>query len=196
MGKCTFINSTENNHYPLNVTVSGCTFEGSRSTSNVVGIAIKSAKNFVIENCTATNVHSLLQNTSGWNLTIRNVTVTEAGRGISLGTVQGVSLTNVTINATKYGIRMDAGYNNAVLTDCNVTAFIPVVIRSITVDSNVTFNGTNTMIEKNTDGLWCAIGTSEYETNGTLPTPAAKTVTVTLNDTGLSTSGIYNNSGK
>ena len=193
----TFISSSETNHYPLNVTVTGCTFEGSGANSNVVGISVKSAKNLVIENCTATKMHSILQNTSGWNLTISNVTVTESGRGVALGTVQGVTITGLTVEAAKYGIRMDAGYNNnAVITDCNVTAFIPVVVRKVTVNSSVTFNGTNTMTGTNTDGLWCAIGTSEYETNGTMPTAAVKTVTVTLNDTGLNVNGLYNNSGK
>ena len=192
-----FIHSNETNRYPNNVTVSGCTFEGAGADSNVVAINIKSSNNFVIENCTATKVHSLLQNTSGWNLTIKNVTVTEAGRGMALGTVQGVTLENVTVDCAKYGIRMDAGYNNnAVITDCNVKAFIPVVVRKVSVASNVTFNGTNTMVGTNTDGLWCAIGASEYETNGTMPTAASATVTVTLNDAGLNVNGVYNNSGK
>ena len=192
-----FIHSNETNRYPNNVTVSGCTFEGAGADSNVVAINIKSSHNFVIENCTATKVHSLLQNTSGWNLTIKNVTVTEAGRGMSLGTVQSVTLEKVTVDCAKYGIRMDAGYNNnAVITDCNIKAFIPVVVRKVSVASNVTFNGTNTMVETNTDGLWCAIGTSEYEANGTMPTAASATVTVTLNDTGLDVNGVYNNSGK
>ena len=138
-----------------------------------------------------------MQNTSGWNLTVKDCEITNSGRGLSLGTVQGVTLTNVKVDATKYGVRLEAGYNNnAVITDCNITAFIPVVVRKVTVDSSVTFNGTNTMVQKNTDGIWCAIGTSEYETNGSLPTDAAKTVTVTVNDAGLNTAGICNNSGK
>ena len=60
----------------------------------------------------------------------------------------------------------------------------------------MTFNGSNTMTATNTDGIWCAIGTSEYETNGVLPTDATKLVTVTLNDAELSVAGICNNSGK
>jgi hypothetical protein len=114
---------------------------------------------------------------------------------MALGTVQGVTVTNATIVAAKYGIRMDAGYNNnAVITDCDITAFIPVVVRKVSVDSNVTFNGENTMTETNTDNIWCAIGTSEYEANGALPTATAKTVNVTVNDTTLDINGIYNNS--
>ena len=194
----TFITSSETNHYPLNVTVSNCSFEGTGADSNVVGISIKSAKNFTIEDCTATKVHSLLQNTSGWDLTIKDVTVTESGRGVALGTVQGVTLTNVKVdNAKKYGIRLDAGYNNnAIITDCEVSAFIPVVVRKVSVDSNMTFNGTNKMVQTNTDNIWCAIGASEYETNGTMPTAATATVTVNGTDTALLATGIYNNSGK
>ena len=49
------------------------------------------------------------------------------------------------------------------------------------------------MTATNTDGIWCAIGTSEYEENGKLPTAPAGNVMVTLNDTGLSEEGIYGN---
>ena len=47
------------------------------------------------------------------------------------------------------------------------------------------------MTPANTDGLWCAIGTSEYETNGTMPTAATAPVTVVLNDTDLEAAGVY-----
>ena len=188
-----FILSSETNRYP-HITVSGCTFEGSGAESGVVPVTIKSAKNFVMENCTATKVHSLIQNTSGWNITIRNCEVTESGRGMALGTVQGATIENVKIDAldTKYGIRMDAGYNNnATIKDCEISAFIPVVVRKASVNSTVVFNGTNTMTPANTDGLWCAIGTSEYEANGVMPTAPTAQVTVTLNDAGLDPAGVY-----
>ncbi len=188
-----FILSSEKNRYP-HITVSGCTFEGPGAESSVVPVTIKSANNFVMENCTATKVHSLIQNTSGWNITIRNCEVTESGRGIALGTVQGATIENVKIDAldTKYGIRMDAGYNNnATIKDCEISAFIPVVVRKASVNSTVVFNGTNTMTPANTDGLWCAIGTSEYEANGVMPTAPTAQVTVTLNDAGLDPAGVY-----
>lgn len=188
-----FILSSEKNYYP-HITVSGCTFEGPGAESSVVPVTIKSANNFVMENCTATKVHSLIQNTSGWNITIRNCEVTESGRGMALGTVQGATIENVKIDAldTKYGIRMDAGYNNnATIKDCEISAFIPVVVRKASVNSTVVFNGTNTMTPANTDGLWCAIGTSEYEANGVMPTDPTAQVTVTLNDAGLNPAGVY-----
>ena len=188
-----FILSSETNRYP-HITVSGCTFEGPGAESGVVPVTIKSAQSFVMENCTATKVHSLIQNTSGWNITIRNCEVTESGRGIALGTVQGATIENVKIDAldTKYGIRMDAGYNNnATIKDCEISAFIPVVVRKASVNTTVVFNGTNTMTPANTDGLWCAIGTSEYEANGVMPTAPTAQVTVTLNDAGLDPAGVY-----
>lgn len=188
-----FILSSETNRYP-HITVSGCTFEGPGAESDVVPVTIKSAQSFVMENCTATKVHSLIQNTSGWNITIRNCEVTESGRGIALGTVQGATIENVKIDAldTKYGIRMDAGYNNnATIKDCEISAFIPVVVCKASVNSTVVFNGTNTMTPANTDGLWCAIGTSEYEANGVMPTAPTAQVTVTLNDAGLDPAGVY-----
>ena len=190
----TFIHSVETNYYPNNVTVSNCTFEGTGADSSVLPVDIKSANKFVMENCTATKVHSLIQNTSGWNITIRNCEVTESGRGMALGTVQGATIENVKIDAldTKYGIRMDAGYNNnATIKDCEISAFIPVVVRKASVNSTVVFNGTNTMTPANTDGLWCAIGTSEYEANGVMPTAPTAQVTVTLNDAGLDPAGVY-----
>ena len=190
----TFIHSVETNYYPNNVTVSNCTFEGTGADSSVLPVDIKSANKFVMENCTATKVHSLIQNTSGWSITIRNCEVTESGRGMALGTVQGATIENVKIVAldTKYGIRMDAGYNNnATIKDCEISAFIPVVVRKASVNSTVVFNGTNTMTPANTDGLWCAIGTSEYETNGVMPTAPTAQVTVTLNDAGLDPDGVY-----
>ena len=47
------------------------------------------------------------------------------------------------------------------------------------------------MTAANTDGLWCVIGTDEYEANGVMPGDATGAVTVTLNDAGLAASGVY-----
>ena len=188
-----FINSVETNYYP-HITVSNCTFEGTGAGSNVVPVTLKSSKYSVIENCKANGVHSLLQNTSGWNLTVRNCEVTNAGRGISLGSCQGVLIENVKIQASneKYGIRADGAYNlTTTIKNCEISAFIPVVVRKASAAYKLVFDGTNTMTAANTDGLWCAIGTSEYEANGAMPSDATGAVTVTLNDAGLPVSGVY-----
>lgn len=189
-----FISSVETNYYPNNVTVSGCTFEGPSADSNVVPVTLKSSSNFVMENCTASGVHSLLQNTSGWNLTVRNCEVTNAGRGISLSSCQGVLVENVKIQASdeKYGIRADGAYTSTTtIKNCEISAFCPVVVRKASAVYNLVFDGTNTMTAANTDGLWCVIGTDEYEANGVMPGDATGAVTVTLNDAGLAASGVY-----
>ena len=187
-----FITSTATNHYPR-LTVESCSFTGTgKANANTVAIRLKSAHSVIIIDCTGTDLHSFLQNTSGWNLTVENVTVTDSKSGLALGTVQGVTVKGCTITADGYGIRMDAQYNNnAVIESNTINAFIPVVVRKAEVDSNIEFKGTNAMRATNTDDIWCAIGTSEYETNGQMPTAATGKVRVALNDTGLSMDGVY-----
>ena len=190
-----FISSSETNYYPNNLTISDCTFEGTGADSTVVAIRVKTANNLVVENCTANNVHSLMQNDrGGTTYTIRKCTVTNAGRGINLNSVKNATLEEVTIEASdeKYGVRIDAEYDTtATFKNCNISAFCPVVVRKASKNYNLVFEGNNTMTAANTDGLWCAIGTSEYETNGVLPTAATGSVTVALNGTGLTAAGIY-----
>lgn len=187
-----FITSVETNHYPR-ITVEGCTFTGSGDATDVA-LRLKSSKNVEIKNCTGTGLHSFLQNTSGWNLTIENVKVTDSKSGLALGTVQGVTVKGCEIAAAGYGIRMDAGYdNNAVIESNTIEAFIPVVVRKATVNSNIAVNGTNNLTATNNDGIWCAIGTSEYEANGQMPTAATGNVVVALNDAALDSKGIYGN---
>ena len=191
-----FITSTASNHYPR-ITVEGCSFTGTgKEAANSVAVRLKSSHSVVIKDCTGTDLHSFLQNTSGWNLTIENVKVTDSKSGFALGTVQGVTVKGANIDVAGYGIRMDAQYNNnAVIESNKVEAFIPVVVRKAEVNSNITVQGTNEMTATNTDGIWCAIGKSEYETNGTMPTPATAQVKVALNDTGLKIEGVYGNFG-
>lgn len=187
-----FISSVDTNHYPR-ITVEGCSFTGSGNDGDVA-IRLKSSHSVVITDCTGTGLHSFLQNTAGWNLNIEGVTVTDSKGGLALGTVQGVTVKDCNITTDTYGIRIDADtYNNEAVIESNtVTAFIPVVVRKVNTDSNITFAGNNTMTASNTDGLWCAIGKTEYEENGTMPeAPVTGKVCITLEDGGLSTSGVY-----
>ena len=185
-----FITSTATNHYPR-ITVEGCTFTGT-GNADTVAIRLKSSHSVIIKDCFGTGLHSFLQNTSGWNLTVENVTVTDSKSGLALGTVQGVTVKGCNIDVAGYGVRMDAQYNNnATLESNTVKAFIPVVVRKASVDSNITVKGDNTMTATNTDGIWFAIGTSEYETNGTMPTAATGKVRVSVNDAGLNKAGVY-----
>ena len=189
-----FITSTATNHYPR-LTVEGCSFTGTgKANADTVAIRLKSAHSVIIKDCTGIGLHSFLQNTSGWNLTIENVTVTDSKSGLALGTVQGVTVKGCTMDVDGYGIRLDANTynNNAVIEGNTVKAFIPVVVRKTNTDGNITFNGTNTMEATNEDGIWMAVGTTEYEANGTMPTDPTGVVKVTLNGTGLDADGVYN----
>ena len=193
-----FISSVSTNHYPR-LTIEGCTFTGSgyeEDKDQDVAIRLKSAHSAIIKNCTGTGLHSFLQNTSGWNLTVDDVTVTESNGGLALGTVQGVTVKNSDVTTATYGIRLDADTynNNAVIESNTVNAFIPVVVRKVNTESNIAFKGENEFTASNTDGLWCAIGKGEYEENGKMPeAPATGKVTVQLTDTGLSKEGLYGN---
>ena len=192
--KCDFITSTETNHYPR-LTVKGCSFTGTEA-NDCVAIRLKSSHSVVIENCTGKNLHSFLQNTSGWNLTIDGVIVTDSKSGLALGTVQGVTVQNcnITVSEEGYGIRLDADTynNNAVIAGNKVSAFIPVVVRKLTANGNITIGEGNEFTAANTDGKWMVIGKEEYETNGVLPAEVANAnVVVALNDANLSYTGIH-----
>ena len=193
-----FIKSVETNYYPNNITIENCSFTGTADITSegyaVVAVRLKSANKILVKDCTGSGLHSFLQNTAGWNVNLENVDVTDSLGGFAMGTVQGTTIKDCDLDVETMGIRLDAQYNNdAEITDCNVTAFIPVVVRKASVDSSLTFSGTNTMTAENTDGLWCAIGTSEYKENGTLPTAPTSKVVVTLKDTGLPAAGLYGN---
>ncbi len=182
--KVDFISAGASNYYP-HITVENCDFAGSGDDGDVA-VRLKDSKSVVIKDCKGAGLHSFLQNTAGWDLTIENVTVTDSKGGMALGTVQGVTVEDCDIDVKEYGIRLDAKYNNnAVIADNSVNAFIPVVVRYATVDANITFEGENTMTASNTDGIWCAIGESEYEENGVLPTAPKAAVNVICKDTEL-----------
>ncbi len=194
---CDFITSVNKNHYPR-LTVEGCSFTGTgKDNADTVAIRLKSAHSVEIKNCTGTGLHSFLQNTAGWNITIEDVTVTESKGGFAMGTVQGATVIDCNITSQTYGIRFDAGYNNnATVENCTITGFIPVVVRNITVDSNYTFIGTNTMTASNIDGYWFVAGVKEYEENGNLPEISTAKIIVKLTDTSLDEAAVYGQSNK
>ena len=195
-----FIKSVETNYYPNNITIENCSFTGTADINSadyaVVAVRLKSANNILIKDCTGGGLHSFLQNTAGWNVNLDNVDVTGSLSGFAMGTVQGTTIKNCDLTVSGMGVRLDAQYNNnAVLESNKIEAFIPVVVRKASVDSNITVSGDNTMTATNTDNIWFAVGTSEYNENGKLPSAATSKVIVTLNDTGLDAAGVYGNYG-
>ena len=189
-----FISCAVTNHYPR-LTIEGCTFKGNGKDTDVA-IRLKTAYGAVIKDCKGEGLHSFLQNTAGLNLTIENVTVTESKGGFALGTVQGVTVQNcnITVSEEGYGIRLDANTynNNAVIAGNKVSAFIPVVVRELTANGNITIGEGNEFTAANTDGKWMVIGKEEYDTNGVLPAEVeGANVVVALNDANLSYTGIH-----
>ena len=191
-GAVDFISCAVTNHYPR-LTIEGCTFTGNGKDTDVA-IRLKTAYGAVIKDCKGEGLHSFLQNTAGLNLTIENVTVTESKGGFALGTVQGVTIKGCTANVNTYGIRLDANTynNNAVIEGNKVSAFIPVVVRKLNANGNITIGEGNNFTAENTDGKWMVIGNEEYDTNGVLPAEVeGANVVVALNDANLSYTGIH-----
>ena len=195
---CINLGGNNNIRYTSNVTVDGCTFTGTAKDKVGVKSYTDGCKNVKIINSTATGMHSLAQLYPTAGVVIADNTITDSKNGVSVRSSSNVTISGVTMNVEGYGVRADASVaTNATITDCNISAFIPVVVRNASADYNLTFAGDNTMDAGNEDGLWCAIGTSEYEENGTMPTAATGKVKVTLNeeDTDLDIAGVYGNFG-
>ncbi len=76
------------NNHAHNITISDCTFTGNYPTSNIVGFkshsGIDGMKNLVMENVTATNLHSLAQLTATKGATFDNCTATQTGSFIAV----------------------------------------------------------------------------------------------------------------
>ena len=133
-------------NYSHNVTIEGCTFTGNQTVGSA---SFTGTYNFVMKNCEATNMHSLLQAQSCDNTVfVENVTVNNCKSGVSFGNTATPTLKNSTINAAVYGVRADANASrgNLVIENTTINATQPVIVRKTTTDgytvnlSNVTLN--------------------------------------------------------
>ncbi len=181
-----------NTRYISNLTVEKCTFTGTGNAKVAIKSYTGGDKNVTVTGCKATGMHSLVQLKNSTGVTVSGCTLTDCKNGISLGASANATISGCEMDLTGYGVRADAIESGAgvEISDCKVEAFIPVVVRNATEDYNLTFSGTNEMTANNEDGLWCAIGTTEYEENGSLP-ETSDTVVITLNDSGLDAAGIH-----
>ena len=188
---------TDETRYAHNVTVDNCTFTMTEAAKHVtVAVDLYQPYNFTIKNCEVIGAQSVLQNKGGHDgITVYNVIANDCKNGIGLGTMDGaISISKCNMDVIGYGIRIDASVTSegVAISDCNIEAYIPVVVRKATGTCNITLSGTNTMTQTNTEGLWCAVGTEEYgDVDKAGLTAANGTITVTLNDTGLDSNGIY-----
>jgi len=182
-------------NYNSNLLVENCTFVGD-GNDGTVAVRTIHPTHVQIENCVGEKLHSFMQNTGGQKVTVNELTVTDSKSGVSLGSVKAATVSNSNFTVGEgYGIRIDAATANSafVIDTCNISAYIPVVVRKTTADNvSVTFNGESTMTETNTEGLWCAVANNEYgDVVKADLTAGTYAVDITVNDAGLDQAGLY-----
>ena len=182
----TFINSTKTNNYSHNVTIDNCTFKNTVDGNYRVGaVNFKTTYNFIMSDCTANNMHSLLQlqSVDNENVLVESVTVDNCKNGVAFGTTVSPVLKNSTINAIEYGVRADGDGRNCNLTleNTTVTAKQPVIVRKVNNPSykytanliNVTLNtaenfeviftnGSDDADYLSPNGQWTVSGADDY----------------------------------
>ena len=122
-------------NYSHNVTIEDCTFTGNHTTGSA---SFTGTYNFVMKNCTAENMHSILQAQSCDNkVLVENVTVNNGKNGLSFGNTAYPTIKNSTINASEYGVRADgnASRGSLVIENSVINAAKPVIVRKMTTDS-------------------------------------------------------------
>ena len=126
----------KNERYSHNITVEGCSFSIPVYSEAAAAINAQKTYHLAVKNCTAQNMHSLLQVQSCDNdVLVDGVTVTNCKSGVSFGNTKNVTLQNSTISASVYGVRADATDARECVLDVKnttVKAGIPVVVRKLT----------------------------------------------------------------
>ena len=135
-----YYDASHNNH-AHNITITDCTFTGDYPTSNIVGFqshsGIDGMKNLVIENVTATNLHSLAQLTAAKGATFNNCTATQTGSFIGANGGDGIyTVSNCTFESHPdktdgYAYREKSGSTAvATLTNNNFKAHDAIILGS------------------------------------------------------------------
>ena len=131
--------------YAHNITVKGCKFNGVEGQA-IVGMRLRQAYNVIVEDCQASNVHSLVQNTSANGLKINNVRVNGL-TGINILSSGNVEITNSTIIASEengFAVRADGTNAGSMkISGCTFLAHRPVIVRNLKSTYNLAFEGTN-----------------------------------------------------
>ena len=153
--------------YSQNVTVSNCTFIATGEAENTaVGIQAKSSKNLQVINCTARNMHSLIQAQScGENVEVKNCTVT-GKNGVAFKQVKSTLVEGCTIEADEYGIRYDGNIDNygIIVRGNDVTAKQPFIVRKMTGANNtISLEGENTFNTEETFQIVITKGSDDEE---------------------------------
>ena len=135
--------------YSTNITVDNCSFTATGDAVNTsVGVQIKASKNAKVLNCTATDMHSLLQAQSCDETVVVKGCTINGKNGVAFKQVKAATVEGTTITALEYGIRFDGNIDNYGITvkNNNVTAVQPLIVRKMTGKNNtITLEGTNTL---------------------------------------------------
>jgi pectin methylesterase-like acyl-CoA thioesterase len=134
------VNNNSTYVYAHNIFIEDCTFIGNPNADELDVVAVKAAaggghKNFEIRNCTGESLHSLAQLTSVNGLTVENCYVSKGESGLNLQNSLDISITNLNVDGTNYGVRAGDGkstdLNDTTMTikDSNLKALYPIWLR-------------------------------------------------------------------
>lgn len=157
--------------YANNVTIENCTFtaEGA-AIHTAVGAKFQQCYNIKLINCTATNMHSLLQAESCKStVEVDGAEVINGKNGVSFNNTLNARISNSEINAVgtgSYGIRHKGQVNgySLVVSDCKVSAFVPVLVRNMTASNySLLLSGTNTLTVNSTSPYQVVLSNTDYD---------------------------------
>ena len=136
--------------YSQNITVENCTFTATGEAVNTsVGVQVKATRGVTVVDCTATNMHSLIQAQSCDTGDVKVINSTVNGKnGVAFKQVKSATVEGTTITAIEYGIRFDGNIDDygIVVNGNNVTANQPLIVRKMTGKNNtIALEGTNTL---------------------------------------------------
>ncbi|MBR5200480.1 MAG: hypothetical protein IKW31_01850 [Alistipes sp.] len=146
-----FIEALENGseRYSTNITVEDCTFTATDAAVNIaVGLQIKASKNAKVLNCTATDMHSLIQAQSCDETVVVNGCTINGKNGVAFKQVKAATVEGTTITALEYGIRFDGNIDNygIVVKNNEISAAQPFIVRKMTGKNNtIELEGENTL---------------------------------------------------
>ena len=175
--------------YSQNVTVNDCTFTTANPDVEFYGVGVlaKSSNNLIVNACSATGVHSLMQASScGATVSVIDCKVKGSKSGVSFGNTKEAIIEETTIEATGYGVRADGTTEREVsltVTGCNINSYIPVVVRKLNADNvkkfTINVDESNTLTKRGEYHI--ALGSNEYE-EGVEPVKPASEIGLNVAD--------------
>ena len=161
--------------YSHNVTIEGCSFYTSSYNEKVGAINALTTYNLTVKNCSAQNLHSLLQAQScDTTINIEEVTVNNCASGISVGNTKVTNINKANINARKYALRAEGTSMRTVdvtVSNSNFSAYAPITVRKVTTGSDVDLKLSNTTLNRTTEGLYDVVfqNNKDYEDGNVTP---------------------------